>query len=909
MGEQELYCTPGPNSRHQIIVSPAEKHQKLYLSAFYPKKDGTDTEEVLQCWTNLPILNKEDDSEWVAIDVTPWHPRPDGQFASRLIIIDTDALLRRLYEDRESIYALTWRVVKRKDDHEAIQWLYNPDQNATISFHLPSSDNTSRRLIETLDLVEHTVVEESGSDLILSAQLDLNSSTTKLLSCRQSIPGGATWERTKSTWHTSRSLSHFHDISDSYRASLVTLVFADLARIVIVLPVCRQSSTVNIIRVEDNLVAKCEGSGDSWHGRGHVLIALGPIKHLHALVSRCLQISTPKEGEATFNRHDSSPLLGNENFGFCSWEALDAGRERPTLSKMTTLLQKMEKRAPGAITSVIIDDGWQTVSEVEGHRRLTNFDLDSALLDNTKVDGNSILGRYIGNLKRVFPSIRYYGVWMTLAGYWDGLDKESFAEHYGPLSEMSCNGPFSGGQVRVWYMPDLSRLDAFYDDYFAFLKKAGIAFVKVDDQADWEWVQNKSIKSQSDMDINPIAYYDRAWHAMSQAAKNYFGSLCVINCMAFGHRCITGHILPSNDSHIFRNSDDTFPKVPEAHVWHIYHNAMNACLTGAIPNLIPDADMITTYMPAKDHQEQDWADFHAAFRACFSISTIWISDCAGLETDAGNDVLERLLAPAKDPTSLTTLGRLQTVQVGKQGSACCSQPLIKSVFDDLTSNSIGSALKMSYAWSTNEGTVAYAILSAWNVRFAASSVDWITSADVAESIAYVKSDDSYFFIYNHSSHSISLFSLVNIPSSRSALTDLPLLPLALEISQYRIYSITSALASRGHDKLQLACIGLVDKYAGLTAVLGSTVTMNNAIISSTLSRAGKCGFTLCGATFDEVKRWHACIDKVKVHQKNTYIEQIDDCVLIIVDMISHLQGGNSSKGSDLGWRIDLYEGE
>lgn len=59
------------------------------------------------------------------------------------------------------------------------------------------------------------------------------------------------------------------------------------------------------------------------------------------------------------------------------------------------------------------------------------------------------------------------------------------ADAYGPLELWTLKSRIAAHAEcdTHWYLPPISRLSAYYSDYFNSLKAAGIDFVKVDDQA------------------------------------------------------------------------------------------------------------------------------------------------------------------------------------------------------------------------------------------------------------------------------------------------------------------------------------------------------------------------------------------------------------------------------------------
>jgi hypothetical protein len=134
------------------------------------------------------------------------------------------------------------------------------------------------------------------------------------------------------------------------------------------------------------------------------------------------------------------------------------------------------------IDTFLIDDGWQDVTtrpaEPSGHR-------PRALRSFGAWDG---LG---GSIKEVVDAIKakgvkYVGAWMTLQGYWDGIDpdgelNEAYACQAHPVAKRGSARAVdqleeNGGQA---WLPSPGKAEQFWIDWFSFLKRQGIDFVKV----------------------------------------------------------------------------------------------------------------------------------------------------------------------------------------------------------------------------------------------------------------------------------------------------------------------------------------------------------------------------------------------------------------------------------------------
>lgn len=826
-------------------------------------------------------------------------------------------------------FGVTWRLVM--DQAQAlggasmIRWLSDPGCDGLVNFHLPCEENIESEAISDKLLIDpDEVIQDNDEVSVLSFHLSISGTDSvecfKLLEGGSAVSGGVVWERSKSTWHTSRSFQCFDDISGQFASSLIALQLQDIDKVAIIMPVCTQVANVSLLRDKDLLIAKVHQYCSPNGAEVRLCIVIGPKQDLHKLIRRCWSAARAQE-----RFMDSPLLLGSNGLGFCSWEALEAGLKRPSLYSLIEVLDKLEKRAPGSIISLLIDDGWQDVAKSDSRPskgRLSSFDLDSDLINDVSEDTEaglvSHLAVYLAVIKRRFPGIRKIGVWLTMAGYWGGLEAEHFETEYGPLHLATLESPFWTGddKMQTWWLPAPSRLEAFYSDYFAHLSRSGVSFVKIDDQADWEWITSLTCggTEEGGVSFTPSSYYNQAWIAMTAMADKHFGPQSVIHCMAFGLQSLPRLAFHSSHARqVFRTSDDSFPNVPESHVWHIYHNALNACLTSGVP-VVADADMITSWMCPGPQASADWSGFHAAFRACFSPCQIWLSDTLQMSSsdEEGRDrVIHFLLAPTKDRSSPTSLGRPGTVQVGTASSL----PLPGCIFDNLTENQLGPVLKMSAGWNLPSTRLMVALLSVWNVRYSSDSIDWLTRGDIMQALPHqhdtIGSTRLFLFCGEPVKRVLLLTGTVqskDCASTRCDITSEPLVPLRLGPSQWQIFTLVSAIKYVSEDlSLLVGCVGLLDKYAGVTAVTESYPgDQASVVISSHLSRAGRCAFTISGLRKgSEESYWVGRIDGAGVHTSCLTISPVGECTMVVIDMIKHLETCPRLHHATSTWQVDL----
>ncbi|SPO20977.1 uncharacterized protein UTRI_00454 [Ustilago trichophora] len=414
--------------------------------------------------------------------------------------------------------------------------------------------------------------------------------------------------------------------------------------------------------------------------------------------------------QAEFRSSPSKPTAG---LGFCTWEAMQNDKRRPFLSEVVAALEAAEKRlGEGSITSLLIDDGWQDIvygSEDRG--RLNSFDMDPAVLDldETLVSGDadpsgSVLARYISCVRRRFPSIRSVGCWMTLAGYWDGIHPDGPIANglSAPLRRVCVEDPFRQAS-RDWFI-QATELDMhlFWDRAFHSLRQSGINFVKIDAQAEWEWVQDVGSEGKSGQKTSTrsATLGKAAFEAMEGAAARYFGAgEGVIHSMAFTSAFTNTSRTLHGQGMTVRCTDDFFPQIPEAHRHHLAHNVYNSLL---LPEHSCDADMLShcvdgASLSLEEGEGVNHTGFHASFRA-FTDARLWLSD----KLDApAHDSIRALVPP------LTLSGQDAGVSVQARG-----QLLTNAMFDDLICDGTGPALKLRVQHeSLGTGTLGF-----WNLR-------------------------------------------------------------------------------------------------------------------------------------------------------------------------------------------------
>ncbi|EPQ28720.1 uncharacterized protein PFL1_03524 [Pseudozyma flocculosa PF-1] len=518
------------------------------------------------------------------------------------------------------------------------------------------------------------------------------------------------------------------------------------------------------------------------------------------------------DGEGHSRFAGSRPLDPKTGLGFCTWEAMGTEDRRPFLSKVVTAIEDLEASfGAGCITSVLIDDGWQDVayhSDDRSHRGSLKsgrmaaemLDVDEARAAAASGEDSTVLGLYVAHLRRRFPALQHVGCWMTLAGYWDGLEAggEIATQLQGGLAEVDVHDPFREAQ-RKWLVPASDDAnDAFWSRTFAALRQAGIDFVKVDAQAEWDWIVPHKQGEMCGVSAKS------AFEAMQAAALRYMGPGSIIHSMS-GSSATTNsartlllgggsnggalHDAPTS----LRVTDDFFPDIPEAHRHHLVHNAYNSLLVAG-GELRADADMFSS--KCRSTCGEDWASYHASFRA-YSDAKLWISEGPWSPSPSSEASVSKLLAHDKR-------GQLRTVQASEP-----ARPLSSALFQELVADGPGPALKLC---SRNAAADA-ASIGLWNARGAdAESLDLISPSVLAElQVGVGRGDD--LAIYRPSTGATAVLSQAQLQDPRGQHD--PLLLVGLPRAGHDSL-VVAPLRSGG--EVSLGCLGLVDKFNGIHAM-------------------------------------------------------------------------------------------
>jgi len=321
------------------------------------------------------------------------------------------------------------------------------------------------------------------------------------------------------------------------------------------------------------------------------LLAWGRGPDPYRLTDELYAFALPAMGAKGKLRRDKAwPEIFNY-LGWCSWNAY----YRDINSDKIVAHAKHFQEAGLPFRWIIIDDGWQPVD-----KRCSTF--RPCVMHLTGFE--AVPDRFPGGLAQTVSKVKSYGitwvgVWHTINGYWNGiaLNSELGQKEKDALLPVDAAAAF----------PDFSsdRGGRFYDDYYAFLKGAGVDFVKVDNQCSL----TKVIKGKDG--LAPIADgVAQELQNYQAAVAKYFNS-AAIDCMSQNIEGPFGWS-STNDS---RNSIDFVPLFPTQPRVHTLRNVFNALwysqLTWA------DYDMFQTH--------ENGAMMHAVARA-ISGGPVYVTD-------------------------------------------------------------------------------------------------------------------------------------------------------------------------------------------------------------------------------------------------------------------------------------------
>lgn len=488
---------------------------------------------------------------------------------------------------------------------------------------------------------------------------------------------GWVWYRYRPTWIEAKPLT---DKPLDLPIHLVVVQNGD--EYLALYPVSSETATCHLSVSGGKWQANVRRSSDS-SGRGAVIECRSPnAKHLNRLVSSAIKRARVWAGA----KPDHTPLSADNplmRLGFCTWSVLGE-TNHVTREKFSSLLKELSA-AEIPVQSFIIDDGWLD----QRKRRLWSFYANEAFGDLR--DAVALVKETFGRNPAVGSCD--VGVWLALnGGYWKGVHPDSpLIERY-KCKAYAYTNPYGSGEY--W----LPTTRAFWDDWFTWMKKQGVTFLKVDNQAELSFLHG----------VEGAEAAARLYHDMISAADATFGPQRVIHSMAHSASTFNGQAGFAKSAFVWRNSDDFgyIHDLRNAHQVFVFNNLANALVSNHL-STVPDADM---FMTAAQYPKT-----HAVLRAMFP-GPVLLSDKPG-EHDM--HLLSRLNAPDEH-------GRVHVLRCDTAAEIIPRRLLDTSVMDDSDGTATWAAVKCGYG----------AVLAAFNCRDVGRRViDKLTTLDVIDAAA------------------------------------------------------------------------------------------------------------------------------------------------------------------------------
>ncbi|MCD7715507.1 MAG: alpha-galactosidase [Lachnospiraceae bacterium] len=266
--------------------------------------------------------------------------------------------------------------------------------------------------------------------------------------------------------------------------------------------------------------------------------------------------------------------------GWCSWNAFYRDMNENAIIKKAEEFRN--KKIP--VKWMLIDDGWLSVEE---------DNLCEYIPDRDKFPNG--FSAMVGRLKKE-ADIQWVGVWHALAGFWNGIQKNS------DLYKNEKEYLYETRSHKI--LPNPMNGSGFYADWYEELFRQGIRFVKVDGQS------STACYFENDIDLTTAARGLSL--ALEQGASRMDGA--VINCMGMAME----NILARPTMALSRNSDDFMPEKEDGFTEHLLQNAYNSLYHNEI--YCCDWDMFWSR-----HED---AQKHSVLRA-ISGGPIYVSDKIG----------------------------------------------------------------------------------------------------------------------------------------------------------------------------------------------------------------------------------------------------------------------------------------
>ncbi|KAK9387132.1 hypothetical protein V1515DRAFT_615767 [Lipomyces mesembrius] len=560
--------------------------------------------------------------------------------------------------------------------------------------------------------------------------------------------------------------------------------------------------------------------------------------------------------------HDRGTLWPHSQLGFCTWSSIGE-YVRPTnenLDRLVTSLKDMDL----PIGSFITDDGWQDIragmNGIPESTGLWSFDIR---------DGMNISFREtVDIIKRGLLS-RMLSSWNSIASKSPLAAKYKMRQYklsrdcvpgliYKGFEMQTCTQPDE--KDYIWWLPPKELAYQFWKDYFSVCAAAGITFAKVDDQAYCSFLAR----------VEGAEEAFALWNGMNKAADEIFGEGRVIHCMAHYERMFNGDIgmgLATNGKRVvFRNTNDFGLPRPNVHCDHIHYNLMN-CIIISRMCLVPDADM---FMSAAQ-----WPEYHAVLRAFFQ-GPVLLSDRAG-EHDL--EVIHKLIGRTRS-------GVYEVIQAPN-----AIRPLRSRIWEPTLDSGIGLSIKAASSFPV----VNSASVILWSSRDSAAhaSTDILFASDLIDALGpeQLLPDTKYLLWFND--HRSAIYFNPSLSSGT------PIAEITLPPETHEIITIAPSYSIGGTDGIEIACLGLVDKYASLAAITEIQVLTAPECLRTTVKFEGKLAFV---AQTIETARIQVFLNSAPVSYKAEILDGLSASLLIV-----DVNAGAGSRGAAVAvsWTIDI----
>lgn len=344
-------------------------------------------------------------------------------------------------------------------------------------------------------------------------------------------------------------------------------------------------------------------------------MALGFGKNAYETVKNVYKAGLTAMGKTASLRENKTYPQMFEKLAWCTWNSFGHQLSEELIFKA---MQEFESKGV-KFPLVLLDDGWSTVTEY-GYGKLEDFTPQLHKFPHgLKYVIDTLKGKY---------GVNEVGVWHAFNGYWAGLSQNPvWNQRYG--NDLFIYNDVVGWQPQgynqfTFVNPHSESGKKFYTDWYEYLKKEGVTFVKVDNQLIADRVATGC-----------GTFYETAQamqNNMQTAVKKYFNGH-VINCMDM----TTDAVYHFGESPIARASEDFFP---ENHTYkitagnaaiHVLCNVHNSLWWSQM--VWPDFDMFQTHHPD--------AEYHAVARA-LSGGPIYFADSVG---KTNKEILNKLSLP------------------------------------------------------------------------------------------------------------------------------------------------------------------------------------------------------------------------------------------------------------------------